>query len=122
MVGIVLDRRREERVDEGRLSQARLASNLVGSTSQKPVMRGEFGTRCPARNNHCRAERIIKALHTMMVKPAPRLATILCRWLGRLAMPIGEALSAAGGAMSGEGEDGRSELEGMQIDQPSACE
>jgi len=37
-------------------------------------------------------------------------------------MPIGEALSAAGGAMSGEGEDGRSELEGMQIDQPSACE
>lgn len=35
----------------------------------------------------------------MMVKPAPRFATILCRWLGRLAMPIGEALSAAGGAI-----------------------
>ena len=35
-----------------------------------------------------------------MVKPAPRLATILCRWFGRLAMPIGEALSAAGGAIS----------------------
>lgn len=35
----------------------------------------------------------------MMVKPAPRLATILCRWLGRLAMPIGEALSAAAGAI-----------------------
>lgn len=37
----------------------------------------------------------------MIVKPAPRLATILCRWFGRLAMPIGEALSAAAGAMSG---------------------
>lgn len=35
----------------------------------------------------------------MMVKPAPRLATILWRWLGRLAMPIGEALSAAAGAI-----------------------
>lgn len=36
----------------------------------------------------------------MMVKPAPRLATILCLWLGRLAMPIGEALSAVvGGAI-----------------------
>ena len=31
----------------------------------------------------------------MMVKLAPRLATILCLWFGRLAMPIGEALSAA---------------------------
>lgn len=36
-----------------------------------------------------------------MVKPAPRFATILCRWLGRLAMPIGEALSAAAEAILG---------------------
>lgn len=35
-------------------------------------------------------------MRTMMVKPAPRLATILWRWLGRLAMPIGEAFSAVG--------------------------
>ena len=35
----------------------------------------------------------------MMVKAAPLFATILCRWLGRLAMPIGEALSAAVGAI-----------------------
>ena len=35
----------------------------------------------------------------MIVKPAPRLATILCRWLGRLAMPMGEALSGAVGAI-----------------------
>ncbi len=39
----------------------------------------------------------------MMVKAAPRLATILCRWFGRLAMPIGEALSAVAGAMVGGG-------------------
>jgi hypothetical protein len=32
----------------------------------------------------------------MMVKAAPRFATILCLWFGRLAMPIGEALSAVG--------------------------
>jgi hypothetical protein len=35
----------------------------------------------------------------MMVKAAPRFATILCRWLGRLAMPMGEGDSAAAGAM-----------------------
>lgn len=38
---------------------------------------------------------------TIIVKAAPRLATILCRWLGRLAIPIGEALSAVAGAMMG---------------------
>lgn len=40
---------------------------------------------------------------TMIVKAAPRLATILCRWLGKLAMPIGDALSAvvdAGGMVT----------------------
>ncbi len=42
-----------------------------------------------------------------MVKAAPRLATILCRWLGRLAMPIGEALSAVAGAMVDLNEGGR---------------
>lgn len=30
----------------------------------------------------------------MMVKAAPRFATILCLWLGRFAIPIGDALSA----------------------------
>lgn len=29
-----------------------------------------------------------------MVKAAPLFATILCRWLGRLAIPIGDADSA----------------------------
>jgi len=36
---------------------------------------------------------------TMIVKAAPLFATILCRWLGRLAIPMGDALSAAGGAI-----------------------
>lgn len=36
---------------------------------------------------------------TMMVKAAPLFATILCRWLGRFAMPIGDADSIAAGAM-----------------------
>jgi hypothetical protein len=31
----------------------------------------------------------------MIVKAAPLFATILCRWLGRLAIPIGDALSTA---------------------------
>lgn len=35
-------------------------------------------------------------LHTMIVKAAPLFATILCRWLGRLAIPIGDALSTPG--------------------------
>jgi hypothetical protein len=35
-----------------------------------------------------------------MVKAAPLLATILCRWFGRLAMPIGDALSAVVGGIS----------------------
>ena len=35
----------------------------------------------------------------MIVKAAPLFATILCRWLGRFAIPIGDALSAVGGAM-----------------------
>jgi len=36
---------------------------------------------------------------TMIVKAAPLLATILCRWLGRLAIPIGDADSVAEDAM-----------------------
>lgn len=36
----------------------------------------------------------------MMVKAAPRLATILCRWLGRWAMPTGLAVSATLEAMA----------------------
>ncbi len=38
-------------------------------------------------------------VRTMIVKAAPLLATILCRWLGKLAMPIGDALSAAVGGI-----------------------
>lgn len=34
----------------------------------------------------------------MIVKAAPRFATILCRWLGRLAMPMGDAADSAVGA------------------------
>lgn len=59
VVGIVLDCRREERVDEGRLSEARLASHLGQSAG---AVRG-MGYRGHG---------------TMMVKAAPRLATILC--------------------------------------------
>lgn len=33
----------------------------------------------------------------MIVKAAPLFATILCRWLGRFAMPMGEAADSAGG-------------------------
>lgn len=36
---------------------------------------------------------------TIIVKAAPLFATILCRWLGRFAMPIGEADSIVAGAM-----------------------
>lgn len=36
---------------------------------------------------------------TMMVKAAPLLATILWRWLGRFAIPMGDALSEVGGAI-----------------------
>lgn len=36
---------------------------------------------------------------TIIVKAAPLFATILCRWLGRLAMPIGEADSIVAGAI-----------------------
>jgi hypothetical protein len=35
----------------------------------------------------------------MMVKAAPRFATILCRWFGKFAIPIGDALSEVGGAI-----------------------
>lgn len=40
---------------------------------------------------------------TIIVNAAPLFATILCRWLGRFAIPIGVALSAAGGAIIGIG-------------------
>jgi hypothetical protein len=39
----------------------------------------------------------------MMVKAAPLFATILCRWLGRLAMPMGDADSAAAAGAAGGG-------------------
>ena len=38
-------------------------------------------------------------MHTIIVKAAPLFATILWRWFGKLAIPIGDALSAVGGAI-----------------------
>lgn len=66
VVGIVLDGGREKRVDEGRLSEARLASNL--SLSVRLL-----------------APTCMPVLRTMMVKFAPRFATILCLSQVRLA-------------------------------------
>ena len=87
VIGVVLDGRGEEGVDEGGLAQARLAGNLVYKSAtdctQTVVVDGS-------------------QVRTMMVKPAPRFATILWRWLGRLAMPIGEALSVAGAMLGNE--------------------
>ena len=40
---------------------------------------------------------------TMIVKAAPLLATILCLWLGRFAIPMGDALSEVGGAIMDDG-------------------
>jgi hypothetical protein len=81
VVGIVLDGGGEERVDEGGLAQPGLASNLANGQNKA--------------RHHDR-----HAILTMIVNAAPLLATILCRWLGRLAMPIGDALSAVAGAIS----------------------
>ena len=80
VIGVVLDGGGEERVDEGGLAQSRLASDLLSSqnTLQRP--------------HH-------PVILTIIVKAAPLFATILCRWLGRLAMPIGEALSAVAEAI-----------------------
>lgn len=39
---------------------------------------------------------VIDCCHTMIVKAAPLFATILCLWLGRFAIPIGDELSGAG--------------------------
>ena len=58
VVGIVLDGGGEERVDEGSFSKARLASNL-------------WAVSVPTDHGDSR-------VHTMIVKEAPRLATILC--------------------------------------------
>jgi hypothetical protein len=80
VVGVVLNGGGKECVDEGRLSESRLASNLqIISVYRIAYM-------YPQR-------------HTMMVKAAPLFATILCRWLGKFAIPIGDALSAVGGAI-----------------------
>lgn len=86
VVGIVLDGRGEQRVDEGGLAEAGLASNL----STHAVSIGFTNTRF---------SKLWTVKRTIIVKAAPLLATILCRWLGRLAMPIGEALSVVAGAI-----------------------
>lgn len=85
MVGIVLDGGGEERVDEGCLSESGLASDLERGGRESEGGGDGTGTR--------------RAVLTMIVKAAPLLATILCLWLGRLAMPIGEMLSAGAGAI-----------------------
>ncbi len=94
VVGIVLDGGREERVDKGGLSKASLSGNLRRKPLAIPrhwfFVYGSFGSKCSC----CK-----QTQHTIIVKPAPRFATILCRWLGKLAMPIGEALSAGAGAI-----------------------
>lgn len=59
MIGVVLDGRGKEGVDEGRLSEARLSCHL---TSLSDTI-GLDALGCP---------------RTMIVKAAPRLATILC--------------------------------------------
>lgn len=41
--------------------------------------------------------------YTIIVKAAPRFATILCRWFGRLAMPMGDAADSPAGAAAGAG-------------------
>lgn len=58
VVGVVLDSGGEEGVDEGGLSKTRLASNLLRLDNEMAKAIGEG--------------------HTMMVKAAPRFATILC--------------------------------------------
>jgi len=82
VVGVVLDGGGEERVDECGLAQPGLASNLVTGQNNKSQPHA------------------LPALLTIIVNAAPLFATILCRWLGKLAMPIGDALSAAAGAIS----------------------
>lgn len=98
MVGIVLDGRGEQRVDEGGLAEAGLASNLyIHSRRQHGVTNANLS-------------KLWTVKRTIIVKAAPLFATILCRWLGRLAMPIGEALSLAAGDIlysSAEHETGR---------------
>jgi hypothetical protein len=66
VVGIVLNGGREKGVDEGRLSQSRLSGNLIEASL------------APAR-----AEQFPRTVeHTIIVKAAPRFATIL--WLYKL--------------------------------------
>ncbi len=60
VVGVVLNRRREESIDKGRLAKPRFASNLKA---------------CQPLDNRARSE--WRSL-TIIVKAAPRLATILC--------------------------------------------
>ena len=84
MVGIVLDGGGEQRVDEGGLSESRLAGNLQGS-------RVSVGWRV------CDARLFGRGIgrRTIIVKAAPLFATILCRWLGKLAMSMRDEESVA---------------------------
>lgn len=106
VVGVVLDGGGEERVDEGGLAEAGLASNLGSSrrVSMASPARTRY-TRHSARGST--REGGGRALLTIIVNAAPLLATILCRWFGRLAMPMGEALSAVAGAMAAVMSDGK---------------
>lgn len=93
VVGIVLDGGRKESVDKGGLSKARLSSNLRVRALAIPRLES-----LTQRQQSFSMMQTCQT-HTIIVKLAPRLATILCRWLGKLAMPIGEALSAGAGAI-----------------------
>jgi hypothetical protein len=90
VICVVLDCGREEGIDEGGLAKSGFSSNLryISVLSLERTHSPE--------------------MPTMIVKAAPLFATILCRWLGRLAIPIGDALSAVGdivGMVMGQSDD-----------------
>lgn len=87
MVGIVLDGGREKGVDEGSLAQSRFTSNLTLQLELYSSI------------HNLQDKQNVIGYSTIIVKAAPLLATILCRWFGKLAMPIGDALSAVAGGM-----------------------
>lgn len=77
VICIILDGRWEQGVYECRLSQSWFTSNL-----KSQLLSLTIGLVC-----------------TIIVNAAPLFATILCRWFGRLAIPIGDADSLVAGAI-----------------------
>lgn len=99
VIGIVLYGGGEKRVDESGLAQARFTSYLEKEAGVSDMALASNVLREDETKNRRAVRLKFKNGHTIIVKAAPRLATILCLWLGRLAIPIGEALSAVAGAM-----------------------